>query len=269
MAIDPKDLSIHDQVVVETEVDGTPVSVSAFVTNVLAEELWLATKLPDPRLMSFEEGQPIHLSFDRGGQLIIGSQFLRRLGSSTRLGMEKSRVFAVRRPQGIENVQRRAHVRVDLERTVRIRSMGSLGDHIGTGTTVNIGAGGVQFTTEVPLMFGDQLKVALVLTPRDIVVAGGTVVRIEDHIVGALDGFKPGETPAPLSRVAMRFDKISEVDQERISLHILAAHRKLSAKTAKSGEAPPPPSIPVTPVAPASGAVLESATSDSPEEPRP
>src|SRR5664280_2532962 len=99
MATDPKDLSIHDEVVVETEIDGAPMSLAAFVTNVLADELWLATKLPDPRLMSLEEGQPIHLSFDRGGQLIIGSQFLRRLGSNTRLGMEKSRVFAVRRPQ--------------------------------------------------------------------------------------------------------------------------------------------------------------------------
>lgn len=232
MAIDPKDLSIHDEVTVETEIDGVPVSLSAFVTNVLENELWLATKLPEPRLMSLDAGQPIHLSFDRGGQLIIGSQFLRRLGNSTRLGMEKSRVFAVRRPQGVENVQRRAHVRVDLERTVRIRSMGSLGDHVGIGKTVNIGAGGVQFTTEVPLMFGDQLKIALVLTPRDIVVAGGTVVRIEDQAAAPIDGTRPAEPPKVLSKVAMRFDKISEADQERISVHILAAHRKLSAAIA-------------------------------------
>ena len=163
---------------------------------------------------------------------MFGSQFLRRLGNSTRLGMEKSRVFAVRRPQGVENVQRRAHVRVDLERTVRIRSMGSLGDHVGIGKTVNIGAGGVQFTTEVPLMFGDQLKIALVLTPRDIVVAGGTVVRIEDQAAAPIDGTRPAEPPKVLSKVAMRFDKISEADQERISVHILAAHRKLSAAIA-------------------------------------
>jgi hypothetical protein len=264
MAVDPKDLSIHDEVVVETEVDGALVSVAAFVTNVLAGELWLATRLPDPRLLSFEEGQPIHLSFDRGGQLIVGTEFLRRLGSNTRLGMEKSRVFAVRRPQGLENVQRRAHVRVDLERMVRIRSMGSLGDHVGTGKTVNIGAGGVQFTTEVPLMFGDQLKIALVLTSRDIVVARGTVVRIEDHVVSPLGGSASDAPPTVLSRVAMRFDKISEVDQERISLHILAAHRKLSAKAAAPGDAPPP-SIhvaPAEPVEPGPGSAPESTASE-------
>jgi hypothetical protein len=40
MAIDPKDFSIHDEVLVEAEVDGEPLSLSSFVTNVLPEELW-------------------------------------------------------------------------------------------------------------------------------------------------------------------------------------------------------------------------------------
>ena len=181
MAIDPKDLSIHDDVLVETEVDGIPISLPSFVTNVLDKELWLALRLPDPRLLRIEEGQRIHLTFDRGGALIVESEFVRRLGGSSRMGTEKSRVFAVRRPQGVDQVQRRAHVRVDLERDVRIKSFGALAaDMVGAGRTVNIGAGGVQFTTEMPLMFGDQLRVALVLTARDIVVAGGPVVRIDE-----------------------------------------------------------------------------------------
>src|SRR5450759_780817 len=121
MAVDAKDLSIHDEIVVETEIDGAFVGLTSFVTNVLAEELWLSMRLPDPRLQSLVAGQPIPLAFDRGGSLIVESTFLRCLGNNTRLGMEKSRVFAVRRPQGVEAAQRRAHVRVDLERTVRIR----------------------------------------------------------------------------------------------------------------------------------------------------
>ena len=68
MAIDPKDLSIHDEIVVETEIDGAVVRLSAFVTNVLADELWLATRLPEPRLLNLEEGLPIHLTFDRDVQ---------------------------------------------------------------------------------------------------------------------------------------------------------------------------------------------------------
>jgi c-di-GMP-binding flagellar brake protein YcgR len=181
MAIDPRDLSIHDEIVVETEIDGAVVRLSAFVTNVLADELWLATRLPEPRLLNLEEGLPIHLTFDRDGAVIVESVFLRRLGAGGRLGMEKSRVFAVRRPGGVETVQRRAHVRVDLERAVRIRALGSLGvEKIGAGRTVNIGAGGVQFLTDMPLLFGEQLRLALALTSREIVVAGGTIVRIED-----------------------------------------------------------------------------------------
>jgi hypothetical protein len=212
MAIDPKDLAIHDEIVVETEIDGVSVGLSAFVTNVLADELWLATRLPEPRLLSVAEGQRIHLSFDRNGALIVESVFLRRLGS---LGTEK----------------------------------------IGTGRTVNIGAGGVQFTTVMPLLFGEQLRLALVLTSRDIVVAGGVIVRIEDgDPPPAAAAATTGKAAVAQSKVAVRFDKISEVDQERITCHILSAHRQRAkepaelqsqVRVAPSSPAPPQTAEPV------------------------
>ncbi len=259
MAIDPKDLSIHDDVLVETEVDGIPIRLPAFVTNVLDKELWLALRLPDPRLLRIEEGQRIHLTFDRGGALIVESEFVRRLGGSSRQGTEKSRVFAVRRPQGVDQVQRRAHVRVDLERDVRIKSFGALAaDMVGAGRTVNIGAGGVQFTTEMPLMFGDQLRVALVLTARDIVVAGGPVVRIDEIPAPAPTGSAAStDKPRMLTRVAVRFDKISEQDQERITCHILAAHR---SRVADAGSAATPPASAATPPASAATPPASAAT---------
>jgi c-di-GMP-binding flagellar brake protein YcgR len=259
MAIDPKDLSIHDDVLVETEVDGIPIGLPSFVTNVLDKELWLALRLPDPRLLRIKEGQRIHLTFDRGGALIVESEFVRRLGGSSRQGTEKSRVFAVRRPQGVDQVQRRPHVRVDLERDVRIKSFGALAaDMVGAGRTVNIGAGGVQFTTEMPLMFGDQLRVALVLTARDItardiVVAGGPVVRIDEIPAPVPTGSAAStDKPRMLTRVAVRFDKISEQDQERITCHILAAHRSRVADAARAatppaGAATPPASAATSP----------------------
>jgi hypothetical protein len=238
MAIDPKELLIHEELVVETEIDGVSVALPAFVTNVLADELWLATRLTEPRLASLSRGQPIHLTLDRDGALIIESVFLRRLGGGGRLGMEKSRVFAVRRPQGVETVMRRAHVRVDLDRMVRIRAAGGQGtDRMGNGRTTNIGAGGVQFLTAMPLLLGEQLRLALVLTSREIVVAGGTIVRIE-HGDTPPDGDAPAAAAgaeasenAPLthSKVAVRFDKINEADQERITCHILSAHRRRSS----------------------------------------
>ena len=148
--------------------------------------------------------------------------------------MEKSRVFAVGKPQGLESIQRRAHVRVDLERVVRIRSLTVAGpDGSGVGKTVNIGAGGVQFTTAMPLRFGEQLRLALVLTSRDIVVAGGPVVRIEEVTQADIDAQAAAGSGSPLPRVAVRFDSISEVDRERIACHILSAQRqKTTAKRA-------------------------------------
>ena len=228
MAINPNELSIHDAVLVETEVEGLPIGLPSFVMNAVDEELWLALRLPDPRLARISEGQRLHLTFDRGAALIVESEFLRRLGGHSRPGSEKSRVFAVRRPQAVDQVQRRAHVRVDLERVVRIKSFGSLGGSgIGVGRTLNVGAGGVQFTTEMPLMFGDQLRVALVLTSHDIVIAAGPVVRIDEipAPVAPVAESSTGE-PEVLTRVAVRFDKIAESDQERITCHILAAHRR-------------------------------------------
>jgi hypothetical protein len=140
MAIDPKDLAIHDEIVVETEIDGVSLGLSAFVTNVLANELWLATRLPEPRLLSL---------------------------------------------------------------------------------------------AEMPLLFGEQLRLALVLTSRDIVVAEGVMVRIEDGDPPPAAAATTGKAAAAQSKVAVRFDKISEVDQERITCHILSAHRRRAKEPAE------------------------------------
>ena len=84
-------------------------------------------------------------------------------------------------------------------------------------------------------MFGDQLRVALVLTARDIVVAGGPVVRIDEIPVPVPPGSEtPTDKPRMLTRVAVRFDKIAEQDQERITCHILAAHRSRMAGAGKA-----------------------------------
>jgi ribosomal protein L24 len=68
----------------------------------------------------------------------------------------------------------------------------------------------------------------LVLTSRDIVVVGGVIVRIEDGDPPPPNSGGGAEKtePSKFSKVAVRFDKVSEADQERITCHILAAHRQ-------------------------------------------
>ena len=272
MTIDPKDLSIHDDVAVETEIDGEIVSLPAFVTNVLSDELWLAMRPPDapppePPPLELDYGRRLHLTFNRGGKLVVESEFLRWLGGPTRQSSGKALVFAVRRPQGVESVQRRAHVRVDLDRVVRIKSLG--GDGMGTGWTGNIGAGGVQFTTTMPLAFGEQLRLALVLSARDIVIASGPVVRIEPVPVAASPGAaSPGDSVAA-ARVAVRFDRITETDQERITCHILAAQRARAAPHGSSAgasyvRASAPAPGPAPDPAPPPDAVPEAAAANQP-----
>jgi c-di-GMP-binding flagellar brake protein YcgR len=232
----PKDLAIHDNVTVETDLDGMSVALGAFVTNVLAEELWLATRLPDERIGRLLRGQSIHLTFDRDGPVILDSAFLRRLGDAGRFDMQRSRVFAVQRPAGLESSQRRAHVRVDLERDVRIRSLAAAGgERLGAGRTINIGAGGLLFSTSMPLLFGEELLLAIALGAKNIVIAGGSVVRIDDGDASPSEGSEEpasdgpsrgGPPPARTSKIAVRFDKISEADQERITCYILQVHRQ-------------------------------------------
>ena len=239
-----RDLSIHDDVAVEADLGSFPVTLNAFVTNVLADELWLATRLPDERIGRLQRGQSIHLTFDRDGPVILDSTFLRRLGDAGRFETHRSRVFAVRRPAGLESGQRRAHVRIDLEKDVRIRSLGAAGpERLGTGRTVNLGAGGVLFETSMPLLFGEDLMLAIVLGSRNIVIAGGSIVRIEDAPSPAVEGPEDGRAPAPISRVAVRFDRISEADQERITCYILQMHRQRRTAPSledRTGGQPPP-----------------------------
>jgi c-di-GMP-binding flagellar brake protein YcgR len=245
-----RDPSIHDTVTVEADIDGLSVMLSGFVTNILDQELWLATRLPDERVSRLRPGQCIHLTLDRDGPVILESTFLRRLGDSGRFDAQRSRVFAVRRPADIAASQRRAHVRADLERDVRIRSVGAAGaGSLGVGRTVNLSAGGALFATSMPLLFGEELLLAIALAPHNIVIAGGSIVRLETPDSGAGNAaaedrpdppgsaspglFSSGAAaaePTPsapaLTRVAVRFDRISEADQERITCHLLQMNRQ-------------------------------------------
>lgn len=257
---DDRLLALRDEVSVEAEIRGVSVVLAAVVTNILSDVFWLALPLPDARLTSLTPGQPIDLCFERtGGPMVLHSTFIRRLGGD-RLGTEKSRVFAVARPPGLETAERRSDLRVVLDRGVRIRATAAdapRGYVIGTGRTVNIGAGGLQFTTRLPLAVGDEIVLALALSSRAIVTAGAQVTRIADGPCGGSD--EPDAFDLDRSRhcVAIRFTRIADSDRERIACYILAARRNLPELRA----------VIAAPEDAGAAAALDSAGAESPEAP--
>lgn len=234
MGSDSVDFGIHDDVVVETEVVDRRVALPAVVTNVLDSALWLVPRRLEPSpLSSLEPGRPLHLTFLRDGAAVVAeSTFLRRVGHE-RLGAEASRVFAVSRPEGIEAVQRRAHVRVDVERRVYMRLPPPLSGgpaRLAIGKTVNVSVGGLlQVVRGLSLELGQSLAMALVLDANEIVSTQAQVVRLEEV------GDEGARRHSRDTRVALKFEKMSEADRERIACHILSINRRKRMPNAGTG----------------------------------
>jgi signal transduction histidine kinase len=112
--------------------------------------------------------------------------------------------------------------RVDLEVPVAFTyvPVGSTGLTLGTGTTVDVSAGGLLLATTVPLMLGDQVKFRLRLEDAATEVSGSGIVTRE---------------PLP-SRFALRFSELAGEGDEVIEAFVL---RRAAA------EAPVP--VPVEP----------------------
>ncbi len=230
-----KDPAVHDNVLVEAELDGEVVGFRAVVVNVQRSALWLGLVRPDSTLGRLVPGQNVHLTFKRDQAAIVAdSAFQSHLGSN------RARLFAVARPSHLDMVQRRAHIRLDVERLVQIRVVnhgvsGSAG-RMGTGMTRNVSAGGVQFVTDLDVAVGDSLELAIVLGTNDVVAAEADAVRVDDLAAIETDP-KPrrltGSHGIAQIAVAVRFTAISEVDQDKIVRHIFSVQRQRRDEAAK------------------------------------
>ena len=222
--------AVHDQVLVEGEIDGKVVGFRAVIVNVMPDSLWLGMLKRDPRLPRLRPEQPLHLTFrHKGAAVVAASTFLSHLGAS------RSRLFSIEWPSDFQMVQRRAYLRLDTEcpidyTIVKPGDSGSAGQ-TGKGTTQNLSAGGTAFrirtTPDETVEVGDELEVAVVVG-SGAVHAGGEVTRVEE-----VEELGPGGRPkpprpgsGPILLVAVRFTYISEGAQDRIIRHIFALQRK-------------------------------------------
>jgi c-di-GMP-binding flagellar brake protein YcgR len=162
------------------------------------------------------------------------------------LGGSKSRVFAVVRPGVLERVQRRAHLRYGIDLPIHFR-------HLDPATreprgkavscmTINISSGGLLLESDASLKVGDELDLTLPLSGEDRVSMFGVVTRVQ----GAQDGSTGPSGQPGRPEVAVKFTRITAVDQDRIVRFILITeHRRREASMRQAGIAEGP--VPGTP----------------------
>jgi c-di-GMP-binding flagellar brake protein YcgR len=222
--------SVHDQVLIEAEVDGRVVGFRGVVVNVVPAALWVGLVKADHLLERLRPGDPIGLTFRRDDAgMVAASTFMSHLGST------QSRLFSVEMPEDCRLIQRRSHLRLDTEcpihYTVVSQSDNCGAGEAGDGATRNISAGGLQFAVKArvrdTVCEGDYLEMRLTIGDG-VVLAEAEVVRVEDATNLGPDGrLLPAATKPrpPRALIAVNFTSISDGAQDRIVRHIFAEQR--------------------------------------------
>ena len=238
--IDPEsfenELSVQDRVLVEAQMYGRPVSFRAVIARICPAELWLGLASPDGRIEAVSPDQRVRLTVARAGAALLGqSRFLRPLGGS------RSRVFAVDRPTLLERVQRRDYVRYPMDLPLRFRHVDPATweprGRVARTVTRNVSPGGLLFVSDDEVKVGDDLDMTLPLSAWERVSVNGVVRRLarvvdegEPRPNGGPNGqYGPYVRPAR-AEVAVKFTRITSLDQDRIvRLILLAEHRRREA----------------------------------------
>ena len=231
--------AVHDRVLVEAHLDGNLVSFRAVAVNVMPTAIWLGLVSPQPQLEQLRRDQPLQLTFRRDNTgMIAASSFIGHLDAS------HSRLFSVSWPDDVKLIQRRAHLRLDaqcpIEYTVASQSATGSPGQTGEGVCCNLCAGGAQFLVRADptetVAVGDELDLRIGLGRDGVVLAEVVVVRVEDAATmspGPDQPVHPGST-GPRSLVAVRFESVSDVDQDKIVRYIFSIQRQMREGPSKT-----------------------------------
>jgi hypothetical protein len=225
------ELAMQDRVLVETDIAGHSVSFRTMIVKVCADELWLGLASPDRRVEQISQQQRLRLTVARTGCALVGeSIFVRPLGGG------KSRVFAVARPRTLGRVQRRAHIRYRADVPISFRRLDPTTREPrgkgGTAMTVNVSPGGLLFNTAMAFTVGDVIDVTLALSGMDRVAVTAQVTRI----IGPVTASDVAEGTAPTSEIAVKFTRITAVDQDRVVRFLLMKeHRRQGPAAGEPG----------------------------------
>ena len=238
------ELVIGDRVLVEADIYGRTISFRTVIVKINPDELWLGMSTPDHRLETLRDNHTLQLTIARTGGAMLGqSGFLRPLGGS------KSRIFAVVRPGFLEVVQRRAHLRYQLDLPIHFRHVDAATREprgkAAPGTTINVSPGGLLFVTETAPEMGEELDMTLPLAGQDRVSMIGLVTRVR----GANEGLAMPEGEPAQTEVAVRFTRITAVDQDRIVRFILITEHRRREAALREPPAPVPAPAPMAAIA--------------------
>jgi c-di-GMP-binding flagellar brake protein YcgR len=223
------DLAIGDRVLVETDLNGHAVSFRSVLARICPTELWLGLGSPDRRIEAIGPDQQVQLTIARtGAALISRSAFLRPVGGG------KSRVFSVVRPDVLERVQRRSYVRYQINLPVNVRHLDpdtwEPRGKFATTSTRDLSPGGLSFVSDAAINLGDDLDLTLPLSGLDRLTMNGVVKRLAQQTDqgDSVPGSRPQRT-----EVAVKFTRITSLDQDRIvRIILLAEHRRRLAAMA-------------------------------------
>jgi c-di-GMP-binding flagellar brake protein YcgR len=135
-------------------------------------------------------------------------------------------------PGVLDAVQRRAHVRYQFDWPIHFRHLDPATQEPHgkpeSGMTINVSAGGLLLETDIELSVGEEVELTLPLHGGAEVKTHGVVVRAQDA-----DDDEPRDDDAPKrTAVAVKFTRITAVDQERIVRFVLLTeHRRREAGT--------------------------------------
>jgi c-di-GMP-binding flagellar brake protein YcgR len=220
-------LALLDRVLLETDIDGLPVSLRPVVVRICPTELWLGLASPDGRLEEMRPDQAVQLTVTHGGAAVMSeSRFIRPLDGNN------MRVFSVEWPGVPSPIQRRAHVRYQFDWPIHFRRLDPATREArgkpAAGTTINVSAGGLLFESDAHFDLDEELELTLPLSGGAEVRVLGVVVRLQevDEERSSRDGDSHG------TEAAVKFTRITAVDQERIVRFILLTeHRRREAGT--------------------------------------
>lgn len=200
----PDEPAIKDRVALETQSGPWTLVHKATIANLTPEEMWVAVGKAAGESLAPESQVRVILTQSSDRSLTAETSVRRMVGSSGRMAaLWRPRVWVAR--------SRRVNDRVKLAIPAYL-----LPDTNGTvvpARTTNIGVGGFQCVTDLPMAVGLELAASLMLSPTMPLECRAQVVRLSD------------DPDDPLRRqlvVAFRFVNLSPDDEARVAEALIA-----------------------------------------------